>query len=477
MDFLSIIASNEFCPELEHTLKEYDWPHKIESAEDLTDNLSKIIDKYTERGFKIMKLEPDNLPKIIVFKKDIKYEFTTIKDFLTTILYYKQPKNLTHWPIPNPDNLVTNYKAGVYDYLLTHPTLKHLCQHPVFKNFFHKINNYGLYFRTATNKILRTAWFPPTAGIPLTQKPDNLKEDSFFLHDLGHLINPDLIVAFNSEYPTELLKRVYVNFRLLGEAITVTLCEMYGMDILQKAGCNPSDKPYALYRILCHSTLKELFRATFDYFCMLEKTKLMNLIDKAIHNRGTIWKEFDERFDPVAFRGREWTESNFEHLKLDSANHAKWWSVVCQYAKELELVTVEDTIQNLKLETSMSDTELNDRLFENVWTTVMEPIFNARPTPIISERSRQQKVIKRIVLNNIFPLVKHNIDVNVILNTIDCNTDPDYIYSKTKTRITSILDDLHRKKLITTDQLETYKELYIMIPTNLIKKEGKNYYQ
>lgn len=440
MDFLTVTTSAIFRSELEYTLTKYEWPHSIE----LTDYPGVIM----------------------VHKKDTSYQFHSIRDFLYGILYYSSLKNLTHHPIENPKNLVVNYETSVLTYVRNHSILGVLYKQTVFRNYFHKIYNYGLYFRHASNKILRTMWFPVFAGMPLSAKPDPLKEATFFAHDLGHFILPDRLCLFDGNYDTELLKHMYTNFRLLGKSVTIVLNEMIGMHHLKDAGFNPDDKPFKLYQILIKTNMKEIFRASFDYFCFLKKDRLKNLIDPNAENKEIIWGEFDARFDPVASRGREWTESNFDHMLADADGHRKWWKVAGSFASELEIKTVEGLID-----------EIGDGdLFEYVWKNEIMGLFNGN-VDVIDHEIQKKKIIKRVVINNLFPLVKYNMRIDDIVECIKSNCISDEMYEVTKDKITVLLQRLCRMSKISTDECETWKELFVMIPTNLIKKkEGKQYY-
>ena len=236
--------------------------------------------------------------------------------------------------------------------------LRHLLNHEVFNRYLTWVNNFGTFIRFSENKVQRLYWNPAiNAGIPLTAKDkDPVYELVFLLHDFGHFLLPDLVFTNEDLEKSELGKKVYINWRLLGESITVVLNEMLVDDFLKDKSefkemlTLEYDKPYKLFQILKNINindlewLKNLFWSSYLYFCKLDDTGFTNLIDKSYPDWENIWKGFNERYHPVAKRGREWTETNFDRIIDMAEEYGKWWKVVKGFKNELDFKTISECI-------------------------------------------------------------------------------------------------------------------------------------
>jgi hypothetical protein len=468
MDFYDLTISQEFVTEVTDLMNFYDFKYDI---------------------------KPIPNGKIIRKKKSGLMEYKTVEDFLLGEIFYKNKKNLHYYHIVNPANTVCNFDISPYDIVSKHPLLKHMMNHSIYKKIIFKIHNYGTFIRFSENKIQRLYWNPPlNAGIPLTAKEkDPVYELIFLMHDFGHFVLPDLVPSGETNAIT---KKIYVNWRLLGESITVVLNEMLLVDYLKdKEEFNnlitiDFDKPYKLYQIFRRLNLSnkndlyKLFHASYLYFCILDNHGFIELIDKENNtNWEQIWSEFDNRYHPVAARGRDWTESNFDNIAAMAKDYEKWYNVVKPMKHFLELKTIYDlnifAQQNEKIG-DITDIQIMDILFINAFENTIVPLFSETLTEtsqniLYEPHLRKLKSFIRYMVGNLFLLVKHDEDSAykffVKLNCMDTiNLDKQMadIYSN----YLKIVEEFYLQKKISMNEYHNYKNIFIMIPPNILKKDA-----
>ena len=409
--------------------------------------------------------------------------YSSIKDFLQSEVFYKNKKNLHFYPIENKGNEVCSFDIGPADIVNGHPLLRHAMNHTVFRRFITQIHNYGTFIRFSENKVQRLYWNPPlNAGIPLTAKEkDKVYEGIFLMHDLGHFLLPDLVPTGETD---ALSKKIYVNWRLLGESITVVLNEMLLVDYLKDTAefkqmlTLDYDKPYKLFRILKpinlsnEADLYRLFRASYRYFCVLDDTGFMNLIDKRNTNWQEIWAEFDARYRPVAMRGREWTETNFNNVRHMAMDYAKWYDAIqCwEFNRLLNFQMIGDVVPgNDALSDNNSIMEL---LFDRVFKKLLVPLFLDDTTiPLIDNKSRKMLSFTRYMIGNLFLLIKEECwdEYKVILNKLVALCPSDL--PKIKEDYQKCVEHLYQTNRISINEYLNYRNIFIMIPPNILKKD------
>jgi hypothetical protein len=454
----------------------------IKTCKKYHDDIIKLMNWY-DFTYDICDYETD---EIIINDKSYK----NIESVIIDDIFYKTKKNLHYYPLNNEDNQVANFKLVPLDIIKNNPILKHLLDNTIFNNYLTTINNYGSFIRFSENKVQRLYWnLPLNAGIPLTTKSkDPVYELVFFLHDLGHLLWPDLVSK--GKKLCNKSKMFYTCWRLLGESITVVLNEMLAVDILKNtpefkdALKLDYDKPYKLFKILKYTDVKQLFKASYQYFCSCDESGFYNLIDKSIDNWPNIWTSFVKRYQTVATRGREWTETNFDNIKLIQYDYHNWWQKIGKhYSDQLKIETIEQYYDTFKY---MDDeNEIMEYLFDLAWTTLLEPIFN---TPIgltsievipkgvtsmeviepISNNNRMLIAFKRWLIGNLFLLVKYDINTDAIINKLNVMnvSDIDMLVNEYQNHV----KDLYLNKHIDLNEYLNYKNIFIMIPPNILKK-------
>ncbi|XWV25823.1 hypothetical protein QJ857_gp1261 [Tupanvirus soda lake] len=441
------------------------------------------IMKYYDYKYKIIESSDD---KIYCTKKNGITNYSCVEDFLLGEIFYKNKKNLHYYSLPNPNNEVCNFETTPMTIVENHPLLKHILDHPVYKRFIIKIHNYGTFIRFSENKVQRLYWNPPiNAGIPLTAKEkDPIYELIFLMHDFGHFILPDIVPTGETN---ENSKKIYVNWRLLGESITVVLNEMILVNYLKdKVEFKQMmkldfDKPYKLYQILKpidlsnELDLHKLFYASYLYFCVRDPSGFLDLIDRDKNsNWAMIWNEFDQRYRPVAERGREWTESNFENIRVTSKSYEKWYHSIVQFKHFLEFKTIDDLPLNTN--ESMDNLQIMNNLFEYVFTNTLIPLFFNHSNTIYLPDFVKMKSFIRYMIGNLFLLINFETTFEnfmSVLNRLKCMTitDIDQQITDIKQEYKIAVKKLYDYNLITINEYHNYKNIFIMIPPNIMKKD------
>lgn len=417
--------------------------------------------------------------------------YDTVEQFLLNEVFYRRKKNLHHAPVPNGRDSVVNFDVSPLDVVRRHPLLAHLLDHPLFTRYLTMINAYGTFFRFAGNKVQRLYWNPSiNSGIPLTPKEkDPVYELVFLLHDFGHFLLPDLI--FTGALTDARAGRIYCNWRLLSEAITVVLNEMLAVDYLKdtaefRALCRLGfDKPYRLFKALRPIDLGEkgavrsLFWASYQYFCRGDGDGFISLLDKRSEGM-TMWSEFTARYGPVARRGREWTETNFSRLCEIADDYKRWWHHARPLADELGFRLIEEFHSAIPADDDDDDLHIMTILYDHVWSSLLEPLFfplaeptdPTDPTDPADPADPKCTAFKRYMLGNLFILTKHG-DKNATQELITrlphvTPSEFDDIIQLYRAR----LQGLYENGTLSTNEYHNARDIVIMLPPNILKKDS-----
>jgi len=486
MEAFNLLAPPHFIDELKELMLYYDYEHEIQVSD------QKSITRIKNSGV---------------------VEYGDLESFLFGEIFYKKKKNLHYYPISNPSDVVCNFDIGPFDIVEGHPLLRYALGFPIFRNALIKIHNYGTFIRFSENKVQRLYWNPPVnGGIPLTAKDkDPVYELIFLMHDFGHFLLPDLI--FTGKV-SELSRKIYINWRLLGESITVVLNEMLLVDHLKNSDKFHEllkigyDHPYKFYQELSKGfiaqaktsegsflwsprmdmsivDMKKLFHASYMYFCSMNKVEFLELLNSSVGENKEkdasyeIWKQFDQRYFPVATRGREWTTSNYNNMSRMSSNYVEWLSGVEIFSDFLEFRTI-DQMENLVISKirngEYSNVNIMEVLFDHVWETLLLPLLTESPDfkETLSPQRRQVKSFVRHFVGNLFLLIKFDIGITKIrtklmeltrmINVEENMADLQKIYR-------DHVNQLYNEKKISLNEYHNYLDIFIMIPPNILKKD------
>ena len=410
----------------------------------------------------------------IIRRKQTITAYGTVQEFLLGEIFYKKKNNLHHYPIFNVSDVVCNFDISLLDIVSTHPVLRHLLEHSVFNKFVMEVHNYGTFVRFSENKVQQSYCNPLNAGIPLTAKEDPVYEMVSLMRNFGYGLLPDLVPTYEDDFA----KRVHVNWRLLGESITVVLNEMMLVDYLKDTDefkrmlRTDYDQPYKLFRIFKkidwknRGQLYKLFRASYQYFCVGDNTGFMDLIDKDTNSDWeSIWNEF-ERYRPVARR----VETNFD------GDYANWYRTIKSMISSLKIKTVADVVPS-NFNRNADNAAIMAMLFEQVFNSVIVPLFFGSQRVILSNpRSRKIKSFVRYMIGNLFLLIKYKCpEYAKILNILQYLQPSAANLNEEISSVMKIYREcvsrLYEQKKISVNEYLNYQNIYIM-PVNVLRNDG-----
>lgn len=416
----------------------------------------------------------------IIYKTN---SYDTIEDFITNSIFYKNKRNLYYFPLENPDDKTVNLDISLMNIIENNKVLSRLLNHEKFSRYLKYCARFGIFFRFSDNKITRLYWNPTlNAGMPFSPKEkDPMYELVFFLHDVGHFLLTDLI--FTGHKIDKYSKQIYVLWRLIGESFTLTINEMLCVDYLKDFEEYKSqqklsyDKPYKLYQILKPHSFRELLYASCLFFCLNDKSGYDKLIDVTNPKHLEIYEDFLKRYDPVSKRGKEWTNMNFDNMVVMKDDYIKWYSKIQEFDEELEFRTIEEFYDYYTEE--KNDIQILDHLFTYAFYKIDNIFNNYTKISKICDKYRKVKAFKRLIIGNLFLLIKHKCEsVNYFVEEIkklpmssEGNMEhTDEIISLLIKKYEEEVKNLYDQKKITFNEYNIYKNIYIMIPPNIISK-------
>jgi len=325
-----------------------------------------------------------------------------ISDFIKRKIHYKQLINLKFDPPPQAKRVI-DFSIDVYDYILQNKSFNNpfVIQYG-FQNLIKHVLNKGIVFRSANNRRQVNYWSPGlNGGLPLTPKDDQIHQDTFMAHDIGHFAIPDLIFIGNNSI---IHKRVYIAWRMISEATTMVIADMLFVDALVKSNINydfNKRKIYPLFKDLNIDLtnpntrinyLKELIKANYKY-CL---TGDDSLYIQMISNETNSLKEFKEKFSSFFVEDYRWTEHNYENMVQRSEQMSLWWNQMKPF-RELQntesIQSIDDLIEQIQSKYPdvlyKEENEFIDKIFQYVFETKIESILDINQSVNVLEQSKR----------------------------------------------------------------------------------------
>jgi len=199
-----------------------------------------------------------------------------------------------------------------------------------FNNLLSNIINDGIFVRRASDKSQRNYWLPGlNAGIPLTPKKDDVHEITFMFHDIMHFIFPDLIITGNDK----LSKNKYIISRMMSEAFTIVLADIFFVSILKDNGVQydfSKRKIYPLFENMKFEIslnnidkIRNLLWANVCFALLGEDQPLLDIVnnEKAFYD----YKNKYQRFFQEDYR---WTLNNYKNISKNHLINKKWYEYI-----------------------------------------------------------------------------------------------------------------------------------------------------
>ncbi len=398
--------------------------------------------------------------------------------------FIKQLINLKFDPPPQAKRVI-DFSMDVYDYILQNKSFNNpfVIQYG-FQNLIKHLLNKGIVFRSANNRRQVNYWSPGlNGGLPLTPKDDQIHQDTFMAHDIGHFAIPDLIFIGNNSI---IHKRVYIAWRMISEATTMVIADMLFVDALVKSNINydfNKRKIYPLFKDLNIDLtnsdtrmiyLKELIKANYKY-CL---TGDDSLYIQMISNETNSLKEFKEKFSSFFVEDYRWTEHNYENMVQRSEQMSLWWNQMKPF-RELQntesIQSIDDLIEQIQSKYPdvlyEEENEFIDKIFQYVFETKIESILDINQSVNVLEQSKRlfksftKWIIGQLAITSKFYFLSESKQVreDILLDLTNLSKNGQMNMNDV-TRIRLIyenyLEFLLKKNFISSDDQRTYSEVY-----------------
>lgn len=236
----------------------------------------------------------------------------------------------------NIDNVVS-FEPFIQNMLNNNKYYKVCNKNIFFKNILSNIFNQGVFIRRASDRSQKNYWLPGlNAGIPLTPKKDDIHEATFMFHDIMHFIYPDLIVTDNSENS----KNKYIISRMMSEAFTIILADMFFISLLDKDNVNydfNKRKIYPLFKEIAFDItnenkdkIREILWANTCFALLGEETLLKKLVKNDV-----LFNEYKEKYQRFFQEDYKWTYENYKNVIKSININKKWYDNMINISPDL----------------------------------------------------------------------------------------------------------------------------------------------
>lgn len=232
-----------------------------------------------------------------------------------------------------------------------------VCKKNMFlSNVLSNVLKEGVFIRRAQNRGQRNYWFPGlNAGIPLVAKKDEIHETTFMFHDLMHFIFPDLILTDESEES----RRKYILYRMMSEAFTLILADMFFVSLLKDEGIEYDFMKRRIYPLFMNNKfeislknidkVKEILWANTCFALLGEEELLKNFAKNDL-----AFELYKEKYGVFFKEDYLWTNKNHLNLLKDISRNDKWYKEMKVIFPDL-ICSAEDFIPHFKIDISLKE--------------------------------------------------------------------------------------------------------------------------
>lgn len=409
----------------------------------------------------------------------------TISAFLRDFVYYDSFIDL-NWNPQRPERTI-DFANSVAEFVEKNPHLRNpRVRECGLANAFDAVLDEGVFFRAAKNRREKNYWLPGlNAGIPFVPKRDPIHEITYMAHDFGHFLIPDLLFTGSETSPEARL--TYVTYRMMSEAATLVLADMFFVDALARSGERYDWAKRRIYPLFLDTgldlskrdDLRRLLWANVRFVLHGDDGGYRELLD----GRSTSNLElFREKYAPFFVEDFRWTDRNYAHMHSRRDEFRRWWDVVgpLRDRARLRLETIDE------FASALGPGDRVERIFERIFATRIEPALAGRTPRPPAER----------LLRGFFRYMLGQLGVFFRFDFVpEATTYRDRIVGFLEKaadrgeldlgRIRAVrgfyeqfIDLLKEKNLISMDDAETWKEVYPLFePYYVFYDEGFDAYE
>lgn len=225
---------------------------------------------------------------------------------------------------------VISFESFLKDLIDNNKYYKHCKNNLFFNNLLSNIINDGIFVRRASDKSQRNYWLPGlNAGIPLTPKKDDVHEITFMFHDIMHFIFPDLIITGNDK----LSKNKYIISRMMSEAFTIVLADIFFVSILKDSGVKydfSKRKIYPLFENIKFGInlnnidkIRDLLWANVCFALLGEDKPLLDIV-----NNQDAFNDYKSKYQRFFQEDYRWTLNNYKNISKNHLTNKKWYEYI-----------------------------------------------------------------------------------------------------------------------------------------------------
>lgn len=415
-----------------------------------------------------------------------------LDDFIKKYFLYEKPHNLKHNLGLTPKNGVEiSHEMSVGNFIKSN---RHL-SNPHMKDWgldviTTRVLNEGVFFKAGTSRPMNNYFTPPFAGVPITPKKSEVEETVFMMHDFNHHNIPDLI--FDGDDSAEMLN-VYVVWRMMSEALTLVMADMFYADTLYKSDpANESSldsRIYPLFKALNlpeitdanrETVMKQLLYANAQYAVLGNEAEWEKLVRPGQEARLDAYKNHFAKF----FIGDHvWSKANFLNMASVKDTCIDWVQRVGpDQFKRAGLIFIRDIVKALKAKgTNLLTLKA---IVPDVFAVIMETrLFpkNVSSAPI-SEDERLSKAFHRYMIGQM-SFYSHFKDMpgiaergNVVAKMLaDNESFPESVRDKIYTQYLNDVRHIWAMGVITGATADNYAQIHPIFPPVYVSYKRQSY--
>lgn len=361
----------------------------------------------------------------------------TASIFIIEYLRYKALVSLKHHQIPatKPIDFGENY-IHLTRFIKADPYLSNdKVNHWGIANLRNAMVNDGMFFKAAWSRAVKNYFSPPFSGLPLTAKQGAAEETIFGTHDMLHHAVPDLVCDVE---PTKVSFQIYSAWRMISEACTLVMADMFYADSLIQTGVDRSsvDKrihplfeaikevnnigdPREMSQETRLSFIKKLLFANMRYALHGDDSAWANLLKQA---DGQILPQHQARLDAYKnhfgkfFIGdNAWTRANYDNMNTHREVFDNWINNVGRDVfRNSNIPLLSDTCKALYYPGVRVDSydAVSNAVFEHVFNTRIKPSLAKAEVNFDDEMIIQSRAFRRYLIGQVSIFSKYPTPIN-----------------------------------------------------------------
>lgn len=352
------------------------------------------------------------------------------------------------------------------------------------RNMVDSVLDGGIFFRSSSNRREKNYWLPGlNAGIPLTAKKDEIHEVTFFFHDLMHFQIPDLVYDGSSADADE--KDAYIFYRMMSEAFTLVLADMYFIDGLTRAGVEYDFSKRRIYPLFQHlklnhegdlvGSLKSVLLASSLFAVNGDDSGFRALLDGSPAADEAL-AAFKEKYGRFFTEDLTWTRRNFDTMSSQAAYVRRWMELVGrQTVVDNGLTILGDFTRKVKSERgSISVETVFDEMFEAtilpnlVYTRkhdLSRTISNAFKRYMIGQMSIFARYGDLCPMPSLSGKLRRKVEAADVLTSSDIKA--------MRGLYASYVAELRTRDLVSDDDARIYPAIHPLFPPNYVFYDAK----